>query len=65
MVGKGGRGMHTAFQWVNLKERGNLDSLGAGGHTMLSEILKKEDRKAWTGSSWVRLRTSSLLLLMR
>ena len=29
-MGKRGGGMHTAFQWVNMKERDNLDNLGVG-----------------------------------
>jgi hypothetical protein len=34
-VGKRGGGMYKAFQWVNIKERGNLDNLGVGGNTMI------------------------------
>ena len=30
-----GEGMRTAFQWINLKERGNLGNLGVSGNTVL------------------------------
>jgi hypothetical protein len=35
VVGKRGGGMHTALQWVNLKERSNVDNLEVDGNTML------------------------------
>jgi len=35
VVGKRGGGVHTAFQGVNLKERGNLYNLDVDGNTML------------------------------
>jgi hypothetical protein len=36
-VGKRGGGMHTAFQWVNLKERNNVDNLGVDAVRDLKE----------------------------
>jgi hypothetical protein len=61
----GGGETYTAFLWVNLQERGNLENLDVSGNTILQEILKKEDGKVWARLIGARLRTSSWLLLTR
>jgi hypothetical protein len=53
-----GRGeMHTVFWWGNLRERENLEDLGADGRIILRWIFRMWDVGAWNGSSWFRIRT--------
>jgi hypothetical protein len=53
-----GRGdMHTAFWLGNLRERDQLEDIGADGRIILQWIFKKWDGEAWTGFIWLRIRT--------
>ena len=52
----GRRKPHTVFWWVNLKE---TECLGVDGSVILKWILKKKDRKIWSGKIWVRIGTSN------
>jgi len=49
-----GRGeVHTGFWWGKLRERNNLEDVGAGG-----KIFKWSSRSgigAWTGLIWLRI----------
>jgi hypothetical protein len=49
-----GGGFHTGFWWGNLKERENLENLGVDGEIILTRILKRSVRRAWTVLAQVR-----------
>jgi hypothetical protein len=50
-VGKRGGGIHTAFQWVNLKERGNLDNLRRWKYDVKRDLKER----GWEGMDWTDL----------
>jgi len=47
------------FWWGNLRERDHLQDRGAGGRIIFGWIFRKWDVGTWTGSSWLRIGTSS------
>jgi hypothetical protein len=47
--------MHTKFLLENLNGR----NLGVNVKTIIEWILAKEDRKVWTGFSWLKFRIKS------
>jgi hypothetical protein len=54
----GGRGETCTGYWRgNLRERDRLGDPDLDGRIILRWIFKKWDVGAWTGSSWLRIRT--------
>jgi len=53
----------TGVWWGNLKDGGYLGDLGIGRRTILECTLNRQDDRVWTGLIWVRIGTSSRLLL--
>jgi len=49
------------FWWGNLKERENLEDVGANGRTELKHV-KELDVRQWTGLMWLRIGTRGGLL---
>jgi len=49
--------VYTVFWWRNLRERVRLEDPGEDGKVILRRIFRKQDIKAWTGSSWLRIGT--------
>ena len=49
--------MHTEFWLGDLRERNNLEDLGADGKTLLKWIFKKGDGEAWCGLISFRIGT--------
>ena len=49
--------VHTVFWWGNLSERDHLEDLGVDGRIILRWIIRTWEVGAWTGSSWLRIRT--------
>jgi hypothetical protein len=47
----------TRFWWGNLRERDHLEDPSEDGRIILRRILRKLVVGAWTGSSWLRIRT--------
>jgi len=43
--------------WEGMKERNHLKDAGVDGR-ILKWNFKKQDRRAWTGSIWLRIETS-------
>ena len=59
----GGRGwVSTGFWWGNLRDRDHLEDPGVDGMIILRWIFRKWDLGAWTGSSWLRIRTGGVHL---
>jgi len=52
----------TVFWWENLQAKDNSKNLGISGSILLKLVLKKQDRRAWTGFIWLRLRTMRALV---
>jgi hypothetical protein len=51
------------FSWGKLKERENLEFSDVDGNIILKYVLMKSFGSwAWTGSVWLRIRTSGGLL---
>ena len=58
---KGKKHTHR-FRWGNLRERDHLEDQGIDGRFISIQILKKYDRRTWTGLIWLRIGTSGRLL---
>jgi hypothetical protein len=52
----GGERPYRVF-WGNLKKREHLEDTGIDGRIILSYIFRKWDVEAWTGQSWLKIRT--------
>jgi hypothetical protein len=57
----GKREMHTGIWWGYLKESSHLGDPGVDETIILTWFFNKWNR-AWTGLSWLRIRTSGGLL---
>jgi len=53
-----GRGVYAGFRWGNLREIYHLEDPGVNGRIILRWIFRKWDVGVWSGSSWLRIRTS-------
>jgi len=49
--------VYTGFWRGNLRERDHLYDPTINGRVILSCIIRKWDVRAWTGSSWLGIRT--------
>jgi len=49
--------VQTGFWWGHLRERDQLEDLGAGGRIILKFVFKECDGEAWTGLIWFRIET--------
>jgi hypothetical protein len=58
----GRRGIHIGYWWESQNERDHCEDQDVGGLTILKWILETEDGMVWTGSVWLRLETSGVLL---
>jgi len=47
---------YTGFWWGNMRERDHLEDPGIDKRIVLRWIFRKCDVRAWTGSSWFRIR---------
>ena len=47
----------AGFWWGNLKERDHLGDPDVDERVILRRIFRKRDVGAWTGSSWLKIRT--------
>lgn len=54
--------LRTGHWWENLKERHNLEELVVDGRITVKREFKKQDRKAWTGFTWLKEKTNCGLL---
>ena len=61
----GGGEVHTRFWWGNLLQRGDLEDPSVDGRIIFKFIFKKWAGEAWTGSSWLRIRTGGGHLWIR
>jgi hypothetical protein len=50
------------FQWGNLTKRDHLEDPGIDERIILKWILKKWDRRVWTGLMWLIIGTGGGLL---
>jgi hypothetical protein len=46
--------VHAGFWWGNLRERDSLEHLGTDRTIILKLMLKKWDRRRWTGFVWLK-----------
>jgi len=46
--------VHTGFWWGNLREIDNLEHLGTDRIMILKSMLKKWDKRRWTGFVWLK-----------
>jgi hypothetical protein len=60
-MGGGKREVHTGFWWGDLREGNHLGDPGVDGKIILKLIFETWDG-AWTGLSWLRIRTGGGLL---
>ena len=51
-----GRGVYRVW-WGNLRVIDHLEDPGIDGRIILTWIFRKWDVGAWTGSSWLRIRS--------
>ena len=58
----GGGEVHTGLWWEDLRERDYLEKQGVDG-IILRWIFSKLDVGAWTGFIWLRIGTSSRVLV--
>ena len=49
--------VYTGFLWGNLREKDHLEDTDVGRRIILRWIFRKWDMGAWTGSSWLSIRT--------
>jgi len=57
-VARMGRGeVYTGFWWGNLREGDHFEDPGVDGMIILIWMFRKWDVRAWTGLSWLRIRT--------
>jgi hypothetical protein len=54
--------LHTRHWWENLKERHNLEELVVDGRIIIKQEFKKQDGKAWTGFTWLKVKTNCGIL---
>ena len=60
----GNRSAYKAMEG-NLKARGHWEDIGTDGRITLKCILKKWDRRVWTGLIWLRMGTRRRLIRTR
>jgi hypothetical protein len=61
-VARRGKEAHTGFWWEDLREGDHLRDPGVDGRIILKWIFKTWDEGAWTGLSWLRIRTGAGVL---
>ena len=54
--------MHTGFWWGNLREENHSEDSDLDGKIILKVVFVGLDRRAWTGSIWLRTGTGGRLL---
>ena len=52
----------TRQWWENLKEMYNLEELVVGERITVKREFKKQDGKAWTGCTWLKVKAKCRLL---
>ena len=56
--------MYTEFCWGILRERDQLGDPGVDGNIILRWIFRKWDVTVWTGSSWLRVGTALVNVIL-